>query len=86
MQTITIILSDSVKSFLNQPTFRRSSAVVQPRRLAAILNKVARHGIAIGPSAGPIYTKAQQRRAESDAVRRLDNSANGSRAGTPSLR
>lgn len=58
-------------------------------RLAVILNKVARHGLAAGAGAGKVYEKAQQRRAESDAVRRLGSvsvggsSAPGSRAGTP---
>lgn len=70
-QTITVILSDSVRSYISQPSFRKSSSVVKPKRLAVILNKLARQGLAAGPTGGKPYERAQQRRAESDAVRRL---------------
>lgn len=70
-QTITVILSDSVRSYISQPSFRKSSSIVKPKRLAVILNKLARQGLAAGPNGGKPYERAQQRRAESDAVRRL---------------
>ncbi|KAL7412016.1 putative exocyst complex subunit Sec15 [Mrakia frigida] len=67
--TTTLILTNSVHAYINQPSLRRSTyAAINPKQLALLLNKLAKFGMSQG---GREYERGQMRRAEAEQVRRM---------------
>lgn len=59
--------------YLSSPAQRKAYPAVRPKRLAGLLAKLARYGLATGQ--GKEYEKGVARRGESDLARRLPSAA-----------
>jgi len=67
--TVNIPLRDEVGTFITSTGRQSQYPGVQPRRLASLLEKMARHGY--GSRSRPEQEKAERRKAEALAVSRL---------------
>ncbi|TFY83337.1 hypothetical protein EWM64_g675, partial [Hericium alpestre] len=69
MQTTSIVLSDTVSEYLVPANRQTSYGDVRPKRLQALLEKLAKYGASCRDA--PAREKGEKRRKEADAVGRL---------------
>ena len=65
----SVVMSDAVNAYLVQSIRQTSYAAVKPKRLAALLEKLARYGLECRDA--PSREKGEKRRKEAEAVGRL---------------
>ena len=65
----SVIMSDAVSAYLVQTIRQTTYVAVKPKRLAALLDKLARHGLECRDA--PSRERGEKRRKEADAVGRL---------------
>ena len=65
----SVVMSDAVSAYLVASIRQTSYAAVKPKRLAALLEKLARYGLECRDA--PSREKGEKRRKEAEAVSRL---------------